>query len=93
MSKYDLTKEQEKAITQLKRALMCCKKSGLALFDNYGRISAFNQNVISVLAPDETLSQKASEDIHYFQVDFDDHSTKSLWKGSNADDEMCFDEW
>lgn len=41
-----LTHEQKKAFLSLKRAFEKCSKSGVYVWDNYGRISAVNGKIV-----------------------------------------------
>ena len=94
MSVYDLTEEQKKAIKQLKTAFTRCKKANLALWDNYGRICAYNQNVISeigVFHEDyEEHDGQSIEGIHFFLIYSGSGNKFKMWKYHNADDTLYF---
>lgn len=61
------TNEQKKAITNLKKAFTRCRKLGLAFWDNYGELTAYDSKKMSQPVPDEGEDYNFDQGENYIQ--------------------------
>lgn len=84
----ELTPEQKKAITNLKKAFTRCRKLGLEFWDNYGSFTVYDGKKMSKPVPDD------ADDFNYEQGDNCIRCAKSIREAGdtcgNADDTCQF---
>lgn len=83
-----LTEKQMKAIESVERAIKRAGKLGVNFWDNYGTLTAFNANKITLPTPDPKDQFSLEENDNELLVHALD--VQGLFFAGNADDELFF---
>lgn len=85
-----LTNDQKKAANEVFAAMKKAHKLGVAFWDNYGTLTAFNAKKIGLPTPDILSRRGGKHSLNESDVSY--HKAVPNFYAGNADDELIYEE-